>query len=99
VEGSEATGQVTGQAAPKVTPKVERLLAVLKGAMDRDDLQKALNLRDRKSFRERYLQPALDAGLISRTIPDRPNSRLQRYQLTPDGEAYLTARKQEGDPA
>jgi hypothetical protein len=66
--------------------------------MDRDDLQKALGLKDRKSFHARYLQPALEAGLIRRTIPDKPNSRLQRYRLTPAGEAYLAARQQEGDP-
>jgi hypothetical protein len=52
------------------------------GAMSREELQNALALRDRKSFRERYLKPALDAGLIEMTIPDKPNSRLQQYRLT-----------------
>jgi hypothetical protein len=66
--------------------------------MDRDDLQIALDLKDRKSFRERYLQPALAAGLIRMTLPDKPNSRLQQYRLAPAGEAHLTARQQEGDP-
>jgi ATP-dependent DNA helicase RecG len=88
----EATPQVTpqvDQATPQVTPQVghatpqvERLLAVLQGgAMGRDDLQAALGLKDRKSFRETYLHPALEADLIRRTLPDKPNSRLQRYRL------------------
>ncbi|MEA2691026.1 MAG: ATP-dependent helicase RecG [Acidobacteriota bacterium] len=94
----EVTAEVTAEVPPQVTPKGERLLAVLKGAMDRDDLQKALGLKDRKSFHERYLQPALEAGLIRRTIPDKPTSRLQRYRLTAAGEAYLAARQQESDP-
>jgi hypothetical protein len=65
--------------------------------MDRESLQAALHLKARKSFRERYLQPALEAGLIHMTIPDKPNSRLQSYRLTPAGEAHLAARQQEGD--
>jgi hypothetical protein len=50
--------------------------------MRRDDLQSALGLQDRKSFSERYLKPALKAGLIEMTIPEKPNSRLQKYRLT-----------------
>ncbi len=64
------------------TPQVKELLSVLKGEMSRDDLQTALGLQDRKSFSERYLKPALNAGLIEMTIPEKPNSRLQKYRLT-----------------
>jgi hypothetical protein len=41
-----------------------RMLEVLAGDMPREDLQTALVLQDRKSFRERYLKPALAEGLI-----------------------------------
>ena len=44
---------------------------------------------DRKSFRERYLKPALDEGLIEMTIPEKPNSRLQKYRLTDKGRRWL----------
>ncbi len=42
---------------------------------------KKLGLNHRPTFRKNYLQPALDAGLIERTLPDKPNSRLQQYRL------------------
>jgi hypothetical protein len=38
-------------------------------------------LSDRKSFRERYLLPALKAGLVEMTLPDKPKSRLQKYRI------------------
>ena len=63
--------------------------------MSREALQQTLALQDRKSFRERYLKPALAEGLIEMSIPDKPNSRLQRYRLTDKGRTVL-AQQQEG---
>ena len=57
--------------------------------MGREALQAALGLSDHKSFRERYLKPALTDGLIEMTIPDKPNSRLQNYRLTAKGQWHL----------
>jgi Fic family protein len=79
------TVQDTPQHTPQDTPQVEELLAVLKGEMTREQLQGLLGLSDRKSFRERYLHPALQAGLIEMTLPDKPNSRLQKYRLIDRG--------------
>ena len=71
------------------TPQVSKLITVLnksQSAMNRAGLQQALALKDRHSFRERYLKPALAAGLVEMTIADKPNSRLQQYQLTARGK-------------
>ena len=76
------------QVSPQVTPQVGELLSILKGDMTRETLQSALGLRDRKSFRERYLKPALEHGLIEMTVPDKPNSRLQQYRLTEKGKNF-----------
>jgi Fic family protein len=81
------TPQVALQDAPQVTPHVGKLLQVLDGAMDRDHLQGALGLKARKNFRLLYLVPALEEGFIEMTLPDKPNSRLQRYRLTVKGQA------------
>ena len=68
----------TPQVTPQATPQVKQLLAIMQGELSREDLQSALGLKDRKSFRERYLLPALEQGLIEMTIPEKPNSSLQK---------------------
>lgn len=80
------------QVAPQVTPQVERLLKTLVGDLSRDQLQKAIGLQDRKSFRALYLAPALAAGLIEMTIPEKPNSRLQKYRLADLGRTWMSPR-------
>jgi Fic family protein len=80
-----AVSTITPQVAPQVTPQVRKLVEAVQGEMTREDLQNALGLHDRKSFRERYLKPALEDGVIEMTIPDKPNSRLQKYRLTDRG--------------
>ena len=58
-----------------VTPQVEALLKALQiepNPMSRRELQKALALIDSESFRERYIKPALEAGLAEMTIPNKP---------------------------
>lgn len=81
-EPRSALVAVTGQVTPEVTPEVLRLLSSLQGEMTRRELQAALELRDADHIREAYLVPALASGLVEMTLPDKPNSRLQRYRLT-----------------
>ena len=49
--------------------------------MTRQQLQTALELKNAEHFRKVYLQPALAAGLIEMTIPDKPRSSRQKYRL------------------
>ena len=78
----DAVATSAPQVTPQVTPQVRELPAAIRGEMSRESLQSVLGLSDRKSFRERYLNPALADGLIEMTIPEKPNSRLQKYRLT-----------------
>lgn len=48
---------------------------------------KRLKLSCRPTFRANYLHPAIDADLVEPTVPDKPNSRLQKYCLSPKGRA------------
>lgn len=74
--------------APEVTPEV-RLLIALSGEMTRRQLREALGLKDDEHFRKTYLLPALEAGLIEMTIPDKPRSSGQKYRLTGKGRRRL----------
>lgn len=77
---------ISPQVTPHVSPQVEALLRCIVGEISREQIQQKLDLKDRKSFNNRYLQPALQADLIEMTIPDKPNSRLQQYRLTAQGK-------------
>ena len=82
---------LTPQAAPQDTPQVRRLVSVLDGEMSRQDILRALGLRDRKWLRERYLLPALQCGYVEMTRPDAPNAGNQRYRLTARGRQVRSA--------
>jgi ATP-dependent DNA helicase RecG len=87
---SEGTPEVAGKVAGQVTEQVERLLVMLAAqTLRREEMQSRLDLQSLANFRDRYLMPALAAGLIERTLPDKPNSRLQKYRLTAGGRAWL----------
>ena len=79
--GAQVTGQVTGQ--------VSQLLRVAQGEQSSKELMEALSLAGRDNFEKLYLRPALEAGLVEMTIPDKPNSRLQKYRLTAKGRKQL----------
>ena len=78
----------TPEVAPEVTPEV-KLLSVLTGEMTRLQLKEALGLKDDEHFRKAYLLPALEAGLIEMTIPDKPRSSKQKYRLTGKGRQMM----------
>jgi ATP-dependent DNA helicase RecG len=80
------TPQDTKQVTEQVTEQVKDLIDNIKEQMTRVEIQKRLNLKNREHFRAQYLQPGLAAGVIEMTIPDKPNSRYQKYRLTEKGE-------------
>ena len=64
--------------------------------MGRNELQAALKLVNRSHFTTAYLKPALAAGLIEMTLPDKPTSRNQRYRRTAAGQALADRTKGKG---
>ncbi len=67
--------------ASHVSSHVNKLLDVMESgvAMNTYELMEKLNMKSRISFRENYLKPALENGLIKMTEPDKPTSKNQMY--------------------
>jgi ATP-dependent DNA helicase RecG len=83
----QVTPEVAPEVTPEVTPEVKKLILLLEGEKTRVELQQLLELKDEKNFRENYQQKALKQEWIEMTIPDKPNSRKQKYRLTRKGVA------------
>ena len=85
----DVTSEVAPEVIEQVTGEEIRLLRAMSGEMTRQRMQEALGLKHEDHFRHACLLPALRAGLIEMTIPDKPRSSKQRYRLTPSGSEYM----------
>lgn len=71
----------TQQESSKFSWQVKALLDALGSEeCSAQDLRDRLELSDKNNFRDEYLNPALEAKLIERTIPEKPNSPRQKYR-------------------
>ena len=79
--------QVNSQVAPqetingleKISPKHMELLKYCEIARSREEMMSYVDLKDRKNFVKNYIDPLISLGLITMTIPNKPNSSLQKY--------------------
>ena len=53
------------------------------------ELMKIAGRADRTKFRNQVLNPLLREGLLEMTIPEKTNSRLQKYRLTVKGKRFV----------
>jgi ATP-dependent DNA helicase RecG len=60
-------------------------MAANSGEQTRTELMANPGLKDRMHFANECLQPAVGAGLIEMTIPDKPQSSKQNYRITAAG--------------
>ena len=85
-----ATGQVTGQVAGQVTGQVAvKVLQFCEQARKANEIQLLIGVKHRETFQDNYLKPLMAKGWLAMTIPDKPQSRLQRYQTTDEGKKWL----------
>lgn len=69
------------QVNTQISDQVKRLLNCLgDGEYTTKEIMELLGLKHRPTFRNNYLLPALKLGLVEMTIPDKPNSRNQKYR-------------------
>ena len=78
--------QAAVQDTVQVRNQVQQLVAALTKEMSRAELQAALKLENRAHLATAYLRPALKAGLVEMTVPEKPNSPNQRYRRTATGQ-------------
>jgi ATP-dependent DNA helicase RecG len=80
------TLQRTPHVTPQVTPQVEKLILALEGEMKSGELRAVTGYKDRENFRKNIIQVAVRQSLIEMTIPEKPQSRSQKYRLTALGK-------------
>jgi fido (protein-threonine AMPylation protein) len=72
---------------PRLSRALKKILQVLDGEMSRAAVMKAIGIKDRVTFKDYYLSPALKLGLVEMTQPNSPRSPTQKYRLTEKGRA------------
>ena len=83
----------TGQAGEQVSEQVTRMLAFCEVAKTKGEILAHLGLAPVYLNYRRHLYPWVQQGLLERTIPDKPQSRLQQYRLTEKGRHWLARQK------
>jgi predicted HTH transcriptional regulator len=53
------------------------------------ELMKAIRWKNRTKFRQKFIGPLLEKNLLKMTIPDKPKSSKQKYQITRSGLKLL----------
>jgi ATP-dependent DNA helicase RecG len=88
---SEQVGeQVSEQVGEQVSEQVATLLrACAAGPKSKRELLDLAGLSDAYLNYKRHILPLLNQEFLERTIPEKPNSRLQKYRLTAKGRKWI----------
>ncbi len=63
-----------------VSTNINKLMEIIESyPLSSKELMDRLSLKSRNSFRDTYIKPALELGLIKMTLPDKPTSKNQKY--------------------
>ena len=83
----------TPQVPPKYplsTPHVEMLIKKMADScMTMREMAEVCDIKDLKYFRESYITPALEDGVIERLYPNQPKHPKQQYRLTETAKEWL----------
>ena len=72
---------LAGDSTANLSEYVKKLLSVMEydTPYTSNAILDLLKLKSKETLRKNYLNPALEEGLVKMTLPDKPNSRNQRY--------------------
>jgi predicted transcriptional regulator len=73
--------------------QVEKLLNFTDIPRSIQEMMDLMELKNRTKFRNKYVKPLIELGLLEQTIPDKPTSSNQAYFLTAKGIVFLKSIK------
>ncbi|WP_207706702.1 Fic family protein [Acetobacterium tundrae] len=74
--------------------QIDVLKSLQDKTLSRKEIFAAIGMNgDSRSFK-RHIEPLIVADLIEMTVPDKPNSRLQKYRLTDSGKSTIAENRQ-----
>lgn len=83
-------GQKGAQSGARSGAQSDRILKLLAaGTLSANALVASLGLKSKTGAFKRTIKELLDLGWIAYTLPDKPDSRLQQYRLTEQGQQAL----------
>jgi ATP-dependent DNA helicase recG len=93
IENDKEDKKITeGGKYPLSTPQVELLIQKMEDSyMTMRNMADVCDIKDLKYFRESYITPALEEGLIERLYPNQPKHPKQQYRLTEMAKEWLTS--------
>jgi ATP-dependent DNA helicase RecG len=94
VDSKKRVTQIREQVGEQVREQVNEQVQAILGAAEqmprsKRELLEAAGLASAYLNYKRHLLPLLEQDLIERTIPEKPNSRLQKYRLTEKGRKLI----------
>lgn len=96
---SRRPSQPTQSKAQSGAQSIRVLSALSRSALSARTLADALGMRSKTDALKRTLSEMLSETLIECVLPDRPNSRLQKYRLTDKGRQALDIKPEEHERA
>lgn len=72
-------GEKVTKSATKSTETMNEVLAFCTQERTLTEIMRHLGLKHRSNAKSRYVDPLIEGGFLEMTIPDKPNSRNQRY--------------------
>ena len=66
----------------KITEKVNDIIAFCSVPRSMTEIMDHIGMKHRYNVKHRYIDPMIESGFLEMTIPDKPNSRSQKYKRT-----------------
>lgn len=82
-------GPSKGPSKAPSSDQVNLFVHLLDTGSSASELRESLGYNNHTKFKDNYLQPLIDKGVIEMTQPDKPKSPTQKYRLTAKGRSLL----------